>query len=235
MSEKINIIIFFLIYVLFTSCSHYYYTPNSQTSPLFKEKGEARISAAHYGSEESTGFVMNSALAITDNIGLIGNFMYGDDEDNDSDGKGNFSEIGIGLFIPENNNSVFEVYGGFGIGNVKNHYSNDLESKLSFHRYFIQPSVGYRSNIVEFAFSSRFCLVHYNKFGYDYLLKEFHHITDIRYIIDNKNFLMMEPAATIRLGAEKFKIQFQLIRSIPYNHKLKQEEVNLNIGFIIQI
>jgi len=84
-------IISFLIF--FTSCSHFYYTPNSQTIPLFQKKGEARISAATYGSEESEGFVINTAFSVTNHIGIMGNYMYGDAENNLDWGKGDFYEI----------------------------------------------------------------------------------------------------------------------------------------------
>jgi hypothetical protein len=84
-SQEMNIKILFsmILLLLLTNCSHYYYTPNSQTVPLFQEKGETRISAATYESRESDGFVINTALSITNHIGLMGNSMYGETGDND--------------------------------------------------------------------------------------------------------------------------------------------------------
>jgi len=233
--KKGKVVVSLLLFWLLASCTHYYYTPNSQNVPLLQEKGESRISASYYGSEESTGFVLNSALSITDNIGLIGNFIKGGAEESTHWGRGNFSELGIGYFIPTGNNIIFECYGGFGLGNVKNHYSNDFESKMNFSRYYIQPSLGYTSNVFEFAMSNRFCLLNYYNIQYDSELKEFHQITDIRYISNHENFILIEPAFTLRVGSEKFKIQAQLVRSIPYKNQLKMEEVNFNIGFIIKI
>ena len=231
---KIIIYILLSTFILLSNCSHYYYTPNSQTVPLFQEKGEAHISAATYGSKESDGFVINTTLALTDNIGVIGNYMYGDAEDDINWGRGNFSEIGIGMFEPAGSNTVIECYNGFGIGNVKNHYSNNLESKLSYYRYFIQPTFGYRSKIFEIAVSGRICFLSYNSVKYDMQLIEDYRFEDIQYIIDHDNFILFEPALTLRVGAERFKIQAQLVRSITeINTELKQEEVNLNLGFTI--
>ncbi|MBN2281399.1 MAG: hypothetical protein JXQ65_12535 [Candidatus Marinimicrobia bacterium] len=230
----LQIILFFLPWLLLAHCSHYYYTPNSQTIPLFREKGEARISGGIYGARESEGFVLNTALAPMDHIAFLGNFMTGDATGNENWGKGNFGEIGIGYYHADRSFAVFECYSGFGFGTITNHYAPRMESEVDYWRYFIQPSFGLRTSLCELAFSSRLCLVAYDNVNIDSELGQSFEYGPVEYIIENKIFFLAEPAVTFRLGSEKFKIQAQMVRSIPLNNDdLKMEEINFNLGFIL--
>ena len=233
-NKNIKIIIFQVLVLFLTNCSHYYYTPNSQIVPLFQKKSEARLSAGIYGSKESEGFVVNTALAITDHVGVIGNFMHGDTEDDVNWGRGDFGEIGIGYFESPSINTVFEFYGGYGYGIVENQYDIGIGSKLDYSRYFIQPSFGITTKVFDIAVSGRLCLLSYHKIKYDSEFIDDFQFENIEYIINHKNFILFEPGITLRLGSEKFKIQAQLVKSITEtNIELKQEEVNFNIGFLI--
>ena len=72
---KKQLIALLFLPVLFCSCSHYYYVPNSQNVPLFREKNEYRFSGTLAGVEESSSKELQAAYSVTDHIGVMANFM----------------------------------------------------------------------------------------------------------------------------------------------------------------
>ena len=73
MKKQTAIII--LISVLVTGCTQYYYVPNIQNVPLFREKNEYRATVAIGAGDESSCTEIQTAYSVTDNIGVMANFM----------------------------------------------------------------------------------------------------------------------------------------------------------------
>ena len=209
--------------VLLSSCSHYYYVANVQNVPLFKEKNELRFSGAFAFGDESTCIEAQAAFSVTDNIGVMANYMHaqGGEVSNEDYGKGNYYDGAIGYYKPIKDFGVFEIYGGIGGSNQHHEYSSfryddntgtyhdvyDGKSDLSFMNLFIQPSFGITFDFFDVAFSTRFCRVSFtniekNIFGNTYLYDEINTISD-------KSYLYLEPAITLRGGWKYIKIQFQ--------------------------
>ena len=218
-----------------TSCVHYYYAPNAHNVPLFKEKGETNIIAAISGGEEFSGIEVQFASAVTENIGVMANFITasgGDDEY--GSGKGFLFELGAGYYKPLGQKFVFETYGGAGFGSVKNEYSSG-DSKAKFTRLFIQPNIGFKTRGFEVAFSTRFAGLNYHSVNYS-RLEESYDLDDLEFIKNNKFSFLFEPSLTIRGGWEGFKVQLQYVLSENLNNKnLAQEVSNFNIGMFIDI
>ena len=220
--KKYYIHILFLSAVL-SSCSRYYYVAETQNIPLFKEKNEYRLSGAFGFGDESKAVEVHSAYSISNNIGVLANFMHawgGDISDNDY-GRGTCLDAGIGYFKPIRDQSVFEIYGGLG-GCVQNHeytglhynsssgaiYSEyDGNSRLAFFKLFLQPSFGVTYRMLDFIASARILSITFmdidnNIFGnsYDY--------DNLNSISENGQFFV-EPAATLRGGWKNVKVQVQ--------------------------
>lgn len=146
----------YFISILFigNGCVPCYYSPNTQNVPLFEEQFDANVLVAYRCGATAIGCDIQAALAVTDHIGIMANYNhfglhwdYSDDFWGFGRGyhKGDLFEIGAGYFRPLKKKMMFETYGGFGWGDVKNDYEGYLEHNL-YHRYFIQPALGWHIN-----------------------------------------------------------------------------------------
>jgi hypothetical protein len=199
--------------VLLSSCTHYYYVPNTQNVPLFREKNEYRISAFYGGGDESSCGEIQTAYSATEHLGLMANFMLargGSSTDADY-AKGYCLEGAAGYFKPFGNQQVFEIYGGLG-GGSQNHkyysYNNQYESTadLSFLKVFIQPSFGMTFNAFDVAFSTRMTSMSFTNINNN-INDSYEH--EILQSIQNKSHFFIEPAITLRVGWKNVKFQLQ--------------------------
>ncbi|HEX8333929.1 MAG TPA: hypothetical protein VF622_15020 [Segetibacter sp.] len=231
-----------------TACTHYYYGPNSSNVPLFKEKGEGRISGALSGADETTGFELQTAYAFGKNFGGMFNFYTAGGKDNTTfdgsgsgstrqieKGNGTLTEIGLGYFQPLSaSNMIFELYGGIGGGTVNNFYQQNESSKVGLTKLFLQPSIGYSNDerTLEAAFSTRLSSINFKvkeaRFatgtgGYD--------LIQVQYIRNNDNIFFVEPSLLFRGGGKNIKGQLQLTTSHPLTRKeFLTQELNASIG-----
>lgn len=159
----------FFLSVLLSSCSHYYYVPNVQNVPLFREKNEYRISGSYGFGDESSCAEVQAAYSVSDKIGIMTDFMSakGGTVSDNNWGKGYYFDGAIGYYKPLGRSGVFEIYGGAGGGNqhhqyVVSNYSNGTvtnssggTSDLAFMKIFVQPSLGLTYKIFDIAVSTR--------------------------------------------------------------------------------
>src|ERR1044071_1103820 len=88
------------VIVSFTSCTHYYYGPNSANVPLMKKEGDGRISASIASADETTGFELQSAYALGNHFGGMFNFYHaGSREGASSATPDNTTEKGNGRYF----------------------------------------------------------------------------------------------------------------------------------------
>ena len=230
----------FVIVLLHSSCVHYYYAPSANNVPLFKEKNEARIQAQFSSGNAFTGFDIQSAYAISQHAGLQLNIFHAGQTDNEyGSGNGTYAEFAGGYFKPlVNKKWVFETYGGFGTGSVKNIYINPINltqenSKISITKFFIQPSFGFTSNYFDAAFSSKFSMVtagvknstltkENNEYDYNQVLA-----------LKDKSYFFWEPGLMIRGGFKKVKVLLQVTYSIGNKTQLAVDDTNLSLGIIL--
>ncbi|MBL4655598.1 MAG: hypothetical protein JKY33_07235 [Bacteroidia bacterium] len=221
------------ILLTLNSCN-IYYAPNAHNVPLFKEKGEMRISAIlSQGGYDYKGMEIQGAYAITDKIALSANgFMaHAEDDNSPKSGRGSFLEIGPGYYKPLNKHFVFETYTGIGAGKVYNRYRDRSISTVNFLRYFVQPSIGFTSKVFDAALSSRICGLYYYSV-HSNSIENSESLFALQYALP----LLIEPALTIRLGWKNVKIQGQFGVSIILNDpEFDYDEHNLNLGLYIGI
>src|SRR5690349_20551879 len=120
-----------------TSCVHYYYAPNSNNVPLFKEKNEMRIQAQYSTvgpvsdyTDAIGGFEIQSAYAVGNHTAVQLNFLHANYDDEYGSGDGNYIEAAAGYFRPSvDKHWIFETYAGLGIGSVNSTYIMDYNSQ----------------------------------------------------------------------------------------------------------
>ena len=190
------------------------YIPNHQNVSQLEEKGElvANLTFTNY----------QLAYAITDHIGIMANahfpnFGFISEALEDTSGDKNYFEGGIGYFRQVNEIGTFEIFAGVGHGLVSFENSSDgfTMNKFStrFERYFIQPSIGWKQDRYELAFSLRYSYVNF----YDTDLSEYvfdpeEGFEDLNLARQNP-FHFVDPAVTFKAGNEFGKLFIQLQRS----------------------
>jgi len=228
----------FLMAVLFlVACSPKYYAPNTQQIPAFHEKDEMAFSAA-VGSDNRTD--IQAAYAVSDNIAVQvqgGFFRKEEDERTGDSGKGYLVEAGVGYYLPfAEDKLVFESYFQTGFGHVNNNFPSSLASypnttgmiDANLLRVGIQPSLTFTHKIVDVALSSRLALLSYSNIRGDL---NFFDEPQVDYLENEKNHVLFEPAFTLRLGYDKFKVQVQLGLSVNMgNSSFRQSDAWSSIG-----
>ncbi len=231
---------------LLSGCIHYYYVPNIQNVPMFTEKDEYRMSVS-YGLSESVSTEIQAAYSVTDHLGVMTNWISarGIDNDENSWGTGNFLEGGLGYFRPLGKSGVVELYGGAGGSRQHHQYgirdfdpydttiinNNAGTSVLSFARLFVQPSMGMSWKAFDFAFSTRFCSLFFNKIDnqIDRTRNEYE-FNKLDFLVHNRNHLYFEPAITIRCGWDLVKVQLQGSMASYFNSKHYFDDYHITLG-----
>jgi hypothetical protein len=200
-----------------------------QNVPLFNSRNQAHLMAGYRFGLYSRGWDIQTAYSITDHLGIAANYnhfgaQYKDWEINtdidDGHFRGDLFEFGLGYFIPITDKFIFETYGGMGWGGVRNEFSNylsDLESKVNYNRYFVQPAIGWRHPKVSLALSTRLGMVHYTGYTQNDPNNQYG-MYDLMGLEHNPCWLL-EPAFTFRGGGKVVKFQAQVCLSFDLNNE----------------
>ena len=232
--------------LIFSSCYHVYYAPNTANAPLLSQKGEGRLNGLIASGMESefVGAELQAAYAIQRNWGVMLNFLTAKESENTGNyiesGRGSYAEAATGFFAPISSNKkwIAELYGGLGTGSVINEYGNMDESKVGVTKFFLQPAFGYKSRSVEFAVVPRLSQVRmqvkrqrFSSGENDYAKQ------DIDALTANPQLFAFEPAFIFRGGGEIFKISVALsfcnMSAFLYNQP--NETLNASIGASVNL
>ena len=167
------------------------YIPNVVHAPLFTEKGDADISV-HTGI---SGVDAHVAYAPTNFMGVMVNGSFA----NRGSGTNNFhvhnyAEASVGLFKKLESEFVMEAYAGIGGGNIRSSSDNTFwlnDVTASNFKYFIQPTLGYKTKNFESALVLRYANVSVRQ-------------NNIKYQND-----FIEPVGLIKVGTENVKFTCQ--------------------------
>jgi hypothetical protein len=247
MKKHLISVLFFPVF--FCSCSHFYYVPNTQNVPLFKEKNEYRFSGTLAAGRESSCKEFQAAYSVSDHIGVMTNFMSakgGDISDNENWAKGNYFDAAVGYFKPVSKYGVFEIYGGIGGCNQHHHYMTPIymngtissssagTSDLFFTKVFVQPSFGFTFKALDIVASTRICLLSFNSVN-NQISGDENEYNNLKNISDGGHFFI-EPAITIRGGWKYVKLQLQAsTASYANNPDLHFESYHLSVGLYVSI
>lgn len=225
--------------MFFLSCSHYYYCPNSNNTPLLGED-EAKINLQFASADAIKAVEVQSAFAVSKHFGGMINAIAGGGNDDDDlfapdgdKGSGKYIEVAAGYFTPLNQTPwIFETYAGAGTGGIKNNFGSEGQANVTFTKLFIQPNFGYKTKGFEFGLSSRFSLVNH-KLKYSTRPQD---DMDLLTIMGHPNSFLWEPGIVVRAGAKDFLVQIQYTASLNINNPdLVQQHGIFNIGFCIPI
>jgi hypothetical protein len=195
-----------------SSCSPVLYSTTGQNVPLFRKKGEVVINAGFFGIEDKdlssyydseNGFNAQFAAAIDSSVAIISSlYTLKAGSDSEWEIKGSYFEAGVGIFKHgEVSKLTGEIFAG--IGSMKNSY--DLENiDANYLKFFIQPSGGFSSKVLDMAFTPRMGLVNYTKHNSNV---EEPLVDD--YFSEKKTTFVFEPGVTIRMGYKNVKLQYQ--------------------------
>jgi hypothetical protein len=232
-------IVFFsmVISVLTGSCTHYYYVPNVQNVPLFKEKNEFRGTIAFGGGDESESTEIQAAYSVSDHVGVMANFMSahgGTASSTEDHGQGYYFDGALGYYKPINKYGVFEVYGGLGTSNQHHLYvADNATSDLSFRKIYIQPSYGFTFPGFDIALSARMNRISFNSIEKSGTISE---INGINSLTQNHGYYFLEPAITVRGGWKFIKLQGQVSASTNSNQIENHfEDIHISIGMYFTI
>lgn len=179
---------FSLVFMLY-SCTtpRYAYSPSAQNVPVLTKKGDAQAggyySTNFVGEEKrdgqlidnrSRGTDLQAAAAITDHFAVQAGYFYrwekttGGSDSVTVRYKRNLTELGIGYFLPVNNNQnvIFQIFVGAGLGKFS--FTDVGRTNNNFHeanitKVYIQPaflfktkgsftsSIGMRASILNYS------------------------------------------------------------------------------------
>jgi hypothetical protein len=225
-----NLTIVISIVLVLTACSPLY-RPNTVNVPLFKEKNELSVNAG----ASSNGADIQAAYSITDNIAVMANGSFYNANSTEATGiarkENNFGELGVGYYKHLGDDIIGEIFTGFGMGKAynQNNYWIELNSfnRVDYNKIFVQPSIGFISNIFELAASIRWSYVDYYNFKSD---------APVNYgnLPNRSANMFIEPAFTARAGYKSVKVYGQLGLAMPtmpitYNYRPLMLSMGVNI------
>jgi hypothetical protein len=220
--------LFFLLYAFVTlilsSCAPAY-IPNVRNAPMLTNKNEVQV-AAHAGT---SGFDPQFAYAVTNHLGVMVNasFMNATSDSTNNYHRHQFIEFGTGYYTSFAKRFKFETFAGGGFGKLAAVYENNLwaaRSNVEMTRFFIQPTIGVTSKVIDFGISTRLSLV------------------NLKQESASASGLMFEPAVTLKFGWDHIKIVAQagvsgpLTKDVEFNYEpfLVSLGLQANFGKIFQ-
>lgn len=144
-----------IITLLLQSCAAHYAT-NMVNTPMLKQQGDLQIG----GSVGHLGLNGQLAYAVSDNVGVMLNgkqheAWYADDLATSNTVM--FVEAGAGYYKWLSEHTIFEMYGGYGLGEVNLvHAQKNTDITYILSRPFVQPSIGIQVDFFSLNFATRF-------------------------------------------------------------------------------
>jgi len=202
---------------LFTSCSPEY-IPNMVNTPIFSNQGEFQATVA----TGTSNFDAQLGYAITDNIAIIANGSYADETNDTTEDyhKHLMLEGGLGYYKKISESGRIEVFGGYGISQIKTLVDNGSFGidyvDVNYNRIFLQPGVGAVTDIFEGSFATRVAFVQMIPAPEVTNISESWHV-------------FLEPVMTVKVGYRYAKAVIQVGYSFPIN----EENIDYNTQGLI--
>lgn len=198
---KKTVLLVTVLSITFFSCTTAYF-PTEINAPAFHAKNEFHGSIT-YGN---SGTNLLTAYSFMDNFAAIGGISYLRTFGSRKDFQRNW-EFGLGYFNKlHKDKSVYgELFAGFDITETRSQYDahgefsgTDGFENAKYYRLFIQPDISFPFRNVDLIFAMKFSYFNFSS----YQLNSPEHGTPPK-------ALGVEPAFTIRLGMEHFKLRAQ--------------------------
>ncbi len=237
-SHNIPGILFLLaVAMLGSSChmTHYYYMPDPQNVPLFRQKREARLEASTGSSGALLGVRhLEAAYAATDHLGVVADasFFHAKDDvlyTQYEECNSQLLQVGAGCYGKFSEQMLWETYAGYGAGSDRNKYAEGGSTDIRFRRYFLQPAIGFSSRWFEAALSTRLCALQYDQQNTTGKLAP-NDVEDLGALARPGTHWLAEPAITLRFGWRSCKFQIQSVWSKALNGDLPMTNNTVIMG-----
>ncbi len=180
--------------LIFSSCAPVYF-PSGINAPMLTNRGEIQVNLAG-----GLGFYPQIAYAATNHIGVMGNAsIYKSSSDTSSSMQGTLT-FGVGYFGRIGNHGRYELYAGTEGGKMNNSYS-----QFDFKNWFVQPTIGYTSDLLDIGLTSSFVLA-------GFVDKKGAYLDPPRY-----STIYWQPALTTKIGYKRVRFLGQLSMAVDLN------------------
>ena len=213
------------------SCTTYRYINSASPPnvPLFKEKGESKVTAYYSGEGGSDitqkyahGFDVHGAYALSNHWAVTAGYFFRREKDyyttrnsifdsSDVRYKRNILDVGAGyfVFLDASKKISANIYAGIGEGNfsINDAGFNDSLAYNRFHnssitKWYIMPSLNFfSSQSFRFSFATKFSFVHYGKIQTSYTGYELSYFGLDK--IANTTLYFFEPAFSFQFGSRE--------------------------------
>lgn len=213
-------LIFYFTCIIFglTGCAPIY-TPNVVHAPLFSEQHDADVQIGM----GTCGYDAQAAYAPTDFLGVMVNSSFRNKDVSDTNyyHKHSFIEAAVGYYGKINEAGRYECYVGYGNGSAQN-YNDFFNGYINgnYNRFFIQPSIGAKSDVFDGAFSLRIVYIDMYQIS-----------RNLGYNRNQLSLFYFEPVITARVGYKFVKFFAQGGLSIPYEHEVKYTDSPFILNF----
>jgi hypothetical protein len=209
------------------------FKPNTIHAPLLKKKGEINLNIYPTAAQ--------AAIAMSDNIGLIGNVQYNglpvklskpSELEQDIRISNLDAEMGVGYFLAKSSSTIYDIYGGLGVTNVClkdriNKFKPDTYQSKGY-KLFIQPSLGLIGKKVQLALTSRITALQYGDIVLTTFSKEKLQANNLK---NNRIKMLVEPMITFRIGNKALKLQIQAGGTLVLaQSQLNKNQLTGNVG-----
>jgi hypothetical protein len=175
---------------LLSNCSQQHYSPNIIYTPVAEKKGDATVSAALMGGENSFSgnfhasySPMNHGLLMVNHYRTRASFteqnffVFPPPEPTTQSYKIQFTEGCVGAYKPISF-GIGTIMAGWGAGTTQNDYGYERLANLRFNRFFVQPSFSFKNNWFRIGMGLRLVRLSFTSGEVDYRIEP----TDITYI-----------------------------------------------------
>jgi len=215
----------FLILIILSSCSSLY-KPTSLNVPLHEEAGDIQIA----GGWGASGGEVQLSGAVTDNfyVSANGQFLLKKTKEDSLNNYKSFDlAIGYYKWLDPGEQIKLDCAIGYGPGNLDYHYlvqTIPMQVRFNvssfYHRWYIQPSIGFNGGKTDFALSFRSVVIHHTNFT-DHYNKDVKNVTFAP-------LAYLEPVITYRKGIKNLKLMAQtgLIWPLTPRHPLQRPVIS---------
>ena len=224
--------IFILACLVCSSCTHYYYAPEDGNLLALNEKGDLKASAAIGGTPSDTrnsmfsfqagysplkNFAIQASYSDLNNFyerkrigsiymvsGAVGMYYFEDFKRLNESTPDHLSRQGI----------LFDVYVGYGVGEVYNSYFGGGRSNFYFNKTYVQGGIHWQGKLIGISFATRFVSVDFDR-GILSGNIDTPQWNAIELIQSNNPFFMVETSSRIHIGTKKIKFFFSQATVFP--------------------
>ena len=211
---KPTLVLVWIGLLLGSSCSHYYYAPNTLQTPFLQQQHDSRVSVGVITGDELSGFELHGAYSpLKYGAIMVNYFDVRSDESNtgtpDEWGKGHQLEFALGGYYPIGKYTSLSLFGGWGTGRALNSFGPNVLADLRFQKRFLQPTFTVQGKWFRFGTALRFNQLEYKRGDIDFEIDQ-NELATIQNIEQASPIYIPETGFSVGFGHKAFWADFHL-------------------------